>query len=336
MGNKSDNKKNSFRLSDEARAVIDNEYSQPAMGGVYDFGEDADDYQQAYLPKSYPQRRRRSPAPVYVPQEEYPEEEYEDEEYEEEPRPRKRKKHRLRKLLIRVLVLSLLVIIADIGVLFYRGELWFNQPRKRDYPVRGPVITEKAGAVSWKDFSQQNIQMCYIRATKSTAYEDERFDKNAEGSGQTKLPVGFMHVYDPNMAGEDQAEHFIEVCGNMNGRLRPAVDCDFGLLYKIIPPDYTVLCNELRIFADRIEEEYGCTPIIKCSSKVYTAIAADERFDDCPIWYVSEFSKPDDTVDWELWGYSSRVRFDHYDSHSFLEMVLLRDGEEQLEEMYLN
>ncbi|WP_294481440.1 GH25 family lysozyme [uncultured Ruminococcus sp.] len=247
---------------------------------------------------------------------------------EEEAPPKKKKKHWLRRLIISVIVLCFTVMAVDIGILFFTGHLWFNEPRKRDYPIRGPVITEKAGEVQWKRFAQQNIQICYIRATKGISYEDKLFEKNKEGSGQTGLPTGMIHIFDPMLDGEEQAEHFIEVCGGMGGRLRPAVDCDLSFFYSILPSDSKKIAERLRAYADRIEEEYGCTPIIKCDSGFYEDIASAELFDDCPIWYVSEYHKLPKDVRADLWGYSSRVKFSFYENHNFLEMVVLNGGED--------
>ena len=128
--------------------------------------------------------------------------------------------------------------------------------------------------------------------------------------------------------GEEQAEHFIEVCGGMGGRLRPAVDCDLSFFYSILPSDSKKIAERLRAYADRIEEEYGCTPIIKCDSGFYEDIASAELFDDCPIWYVSEYHKLPKDVRADLWGYSSRVKFSFYENHNFLEMVVLNGGED--------
>lgn len=305
-GSTKNNGKSSFRLSDEARAKIDFEYADVSEKyrrrmGVYDYGET----------------------------------EYEDEEEYEEDIPRKPGKHRLRKLAFRLILLCLLVLLVDLGILLFTGQLWFNEPRKRDYPIRGPVVNESIGKVDWDKFAQQNIQMCYIRATKSTAYEDERFSENKSGSAETELPTGMLHIFDPTMDGKTQAEHFIEVCGSMEGRLRPAVECDPNVMYFVVPLDYGEVSDRLRAFADRIEEEYGCTPVIKCGKRIYEKVVKDERFDDCPVWYESEFTKPAKDVRWDFWGYSSRVRFDYYENKKFLEMVLFDGDEEHFEEMYI-
>ncbi len=293
-------RKTSFRLSDEARAEIDREF--------------------AFVPE------RHIDAPIIS--EGYYDIPEDITESADEPIIEKPKKHWLRKLAIAVMLLGILVIAVDIGILFFTGQLWFNEPRKRDYPIRGPVITDKEGEVLWKRFSQQNIQICFIRATKGVSFEDKRFEENKEGSGKTALPTGMLHVFDPFKDGKEQAEHFIDVCGGMGGRLRPVVDCDFGLMYSILPSDEEKVSDRLRAFVDRIDEEYGCTPIIKCDKDVYDDIAGKERFADCPIWYVSEFRKLPDNVRADLWGYSSRVKFSYYESKGFLEMVVLNGGED--------
>lgn len=349
---KDNTQKNSFRLSDEARAEIDNEYSDVSQEYLDRLGynrsgdEEFEDSDEEY---DNSDEEFEDSGEEYDSDEEFDDsdEEYDDsdeecgdsdeenDDSEEEEAPRKPKKHWLLKISFKLFKLSLVVIMIDIIALFYSGQLWFNQPKKRDYPIRGPVITEAQGTVDWKNFAKQNLQMCYIRATKGTTYVDKCFKGNRSGSSKTSLPTGMLHIFDPMASGSKQAEHFIEVCGSMDGRLRPAVDCDMGLLNKVLSPGQEKLSSELRAFVDRIKEEYGCTPVLKCGSRFYEKVAGSEDFDDCPIWFVSEFSKPDKEVRWDLWGYSSRVKFDYYEKKSFLEMVLLDGDEERLDEMYI-
>ena len=73
--------------------------------------------------------------------------------YEEE-KPR----HRfLKKLVKRLIILCAVVLVINLAVLLYTGRLWFNEPKKRDYPIRGPVVTESMGEIRWKSFAKQNI-----------------------------------------------------------------------------------------------------------------------------------------------------------------------------------
>lgn len=54
-------------------------------------------------------------------------------------------KHRLRRFIIRFSLLCVIVIMINIAVLFFTGKLWFNQPDKNDYPVRGALIDSGYG-----------------------------------------------------------------------------------------------------------------------------------------------------------------------------------------------
>lgn len=248
--------------------------------------------------------------------------------YEEKPRRRRR-----RKLFFTVVFICVLVLTVNLGVLLYTGKLWFNEPRKRDYPVRGPVISENEGKVGWSSFSEQNIQMCYIRATKSTAYEDKNFKQNQKGAAQTELPVGYLHIFDLTMDGADQAKHFADTAGDLSGRLVPAVEVDRSGFYRIFPVDYDDLSEKLLDYVDVIEEYCGRKPVIKCGKDIYENVVSKEEFDNCPVWYVSEYSKPDENVRFDFWGYSSRVKFNYYESGGYLEMTLFNGSEEEFQKM---
>ena len=346
--------KNSFQLDDEARAKIDMEFSEVSQDFEADIGRAADASQMneddaarrssRRPPQRRPERRRLRPErrrvqpvrrEVYAkPQyEDRVDEEYEDDLPEEEFIPRRRKKHRLLKFAVRAMIFCGVLLLINIGLLMFSGQLWFNEPKKRDYPIRGPVITEKLGAVEWEKFAQQNIQMAYIRATKSTVYEDERFKKNKLGSAKTDLPTGMLHIFDPMMDGSDQADHFIEVCGDMDGRLRPAVEIKLGILYRVTSPDMDKIAERLEEFCDCIEDEYGCTPVIKCDAVSYENVVDRECFEDCPIWYESEYTKPEENIRWDFWGYSSRVKFSFYENRRFLEMTVFDGDEDKLDEL---
>ena len=140
--------------------------------------------------------------------------------YEEE-KPR----HRfLKKLVKRLIILCAVVLVINLAVLLYTGRLWFNEPKKRDYPIRGPVVTESMGEIRWKSFAKQNIQTAYIRATKGTTFEDGAFRDNWNGSKDTDISVGAYHVLELDTDGTKQAEHFINAVGeDLSGRLIPAV-----------------------------------------------------------------------------------------------------------------
>lgn len=256
--------------------------------------------------------------------------EYSNYEIPEIPKPRKYKKWML-KLAVRIVIICIIVLFINLCILLWSGKIWFNEPKKRDYPVRGPIVDESLGNISWENFASQNIQMAYIRATKNCTYEDENFQKNKKGASETDLPVGALHIFDIKLDGKQQAEHFISVCGNkeeMTGWLIPAVEVKNTGLYKILPIDYDKATQNLLDFVETIKDEYGYYPIIKCNSKIYKNIISRDEFSNCPVWYESFYSQPDEEIDWEFWGYNNRVKFSYYESGKYLEMVLFNGSEE--------
>lgn len=266
----------------------------------------------------------------------------EDELYDEEV-PVKPKKKRLRKFIVRVVILCMILMLVNIGVMFATGNIWFNEPKKQDYPIRGPVITEKMGEVNWDKFSHQNIQIAYIRATKSSTYEDKNFSDNWEGANENDFPVGALHVFDPTIDGKEQAEHFIDVVGNLKGKLLPAVEVKMTGFYRIFSPDYEKVTKRLVDFVETIYAHYKINPIIYCNKKTYKNIVCcpkkfsqknTENFKGCPIWYEDLFSKPKD-IKWNFWSYTNRVKFNYYETDCYLTMVLFNGKEKDFQKYYV-
>ncbi len=270
---------------------------------------------------------------VEIDDEGYP---VEEEDWEEGPLQEKpKKKSLLRKLMVRLIALGLIVLLVEIGILLWSGQIWFNEPKKKDYPVRGPVMDNKYGEIYWSKFGGQNIQMCYMRATKGTNYVDESFEKNWKDSKKSKLPVGAMHVFELNSDGKEQAENFLSVVGDMTGKLVPAVEISPGFFAKLFSPKVNEVGTNLRDFVNAVKEKCGAAPIIKCSSYAYDKYIRGE-FSDCPIWYESLFSQPDDDIDWTFWEYTSRATLESFDkSGRKVYMSVYRHDEEEFKKLIL-
>lgn len=252
----------------------------------------------------------------------------------EEEKPR----HRfLKKLVKRLIILCAVVLVINLVVLLYTGRLWFNEPKKRDYPIRGPVVTESMGEIRWKSFAKQNIQTAYIRATKGTTFEDGAFRDNWNGSKDADISVGAYHVLELDTDGTKQAEHFINAVGeDLSGRLIPAVEVRLRGLYRLLPPDYYEAADNLADFCDRIEKQYGVRPVIYCTERTYkNIVASDSRFNKDKIWYESLFSKPDEDMDWTFWTYTNRVKFSFYESGEYLHMTVFNGSEDDFKKLII-
>lgn len=271
---------------------------------------------------------------VEIDEEGYP---VEQELYEDElPSGEKRKKKSfVRKLMVRLIALGLIVLLVELGILLWSGQIWFNEPKKKDYPVRGPIMDSKCGEIFWSKFGDQNIQMCYLRATKGTNHVDESFEKNWKDSKKSKLPVGAMHVFELNSDGKEQADNFLSAVGDMDGRLVPAVEVSPGFFTRLFAPKVSTVGTNLRDLVDRIKEKCGYAPIIKCSSQAYDKYIRGE-FSDCPIWYESVFSQPDDDIDWTFWEYTGRATLGSFEKSSRkLYFSVYRYSEEEFEKLII-
>ena len=273
---------------------------------------------------------------VELDEEGYPiEPELEDEqEYEPQEQPKK-KKSLLRKLIIRLIAVGLVVLLIELGVLLWSGQIWFNEPKKKDFPVRFPVMDSDCGEIYWSKFGGQNIQACYIRATSSTNHVDKRFEKNWEDSRKSNLPVGALHIFDLSADGKAQAENFLSAVGDMTGRLVPAVEISPNILERIFSPGVNEIGTNLRDFVNAVKESTGVTPIIKCSSSAYEKYVKGE-FGDCMIWYESLYSQPDDSIDWTFWEYTSRMQLESFEKQGrHLHMSVYRHDEEEFRKLII-
>ena len=186
-------------------------------------------------------------------------------------------KHRLRRFIIRFSLLCIIIIMINIAVLFFTGKLWFNQPDKNDYPVRGALIDSDMGKIRWDVFSKQNISAAYIRATKGTSFKDEQFDDNWKASHDSELLTGAYHVFSLNTDGKKQAEYFCSVIEkSMNGRLVPAVEVKLTGIYVVVAPDKDKIVSNLRDFCNYIESRYGVKPVIMCTNRSYEKYVQNE------------------------------------------------------------
>lgn len=272
---------------------------------------------------------------VEIDEEGYPIE-YEDELYPPQEEAPRKKKSVLRKILVRLLILCVIVLLADLAILLYSGQLWFNEPRKKDFPVRGPVMDNSGGEINWKAMSKQNVQMCYLRATSSDSYIDDSFEKNWESAKRSAVPVGAMHVFDLKTDGKAQAENFLSAMGELKGRLIPAVEISPSIVKRLFAPDVNKVGTNLRDFVDTVKQACGAAPIIKCSSSAYDKYIKGE-FNDCMIWYESLFSEPKSDVSWTFWEYTSRMRIEGFEkSDKYLHFSVYRNSEADFKKLIIN
>lgn len=220
----------------------------------------------------------------------------------------------LKRFLTFLIIFCLIIVTVNVGIMFFTGKLWFNQPEKNDYPIRGAFVDSDMGEINWSTFSEQNLSLAYIKATKGTSFKDKNFDDNWKQSKKCTLITGAYHVFNLTKSGEKQAEYFCNTFGEtLNGRLVPAVEVKLSGVYSVIPPDKQTVINNLTEFCGYIKNKYGVNPVIICNKRSYEKYLSSD-FQDFPTCMVSLFSQPDENSEWDFWCYNPRVRVKGYEN----------------------
>ncbi len=260
--------------------------------------------------------------------------------YEELPEKKQghRKHPRLRKFLFRLVLICLIVIAVNVLILFYTGTFKLNQPRKRDYPVRGVYFDGGQGELSWKTLETQNISFAYVRATKGKSYTDKGFEQSWESAESSTLLTGAVHDFDFSANGEKQAKNFCSAMGeSLDGRLIPAVDLTASLWEIISNRDTEAVTNRIENFIAYVRDYYGCEVVLICDSYSYEKFVSDIS-EECIIWCESTWKKVDYTESWDIWQYSNRGKIEGYEkSGSYCSLLTASEGMsvEQFKEKFL-
>lgn len=367
-------KKQKFRLDDDVRQKIEQEYSQPTKrsGRPQTVNEPHPHHTEKRPPrKPRPeemrreqqvsggreqiprQKKRKKPMPKRPPvQNKRPRpkrrdydryESYEDYGDIEELAPPKKKKHRLWRIAIISIIICVIVLAVNMAALLFTGKIWFNEPKKRDYPIRGPIVNSDIGSVNWDRFAKQNIQLAFISATKSTTYVDKNFEENWNASQAEEIPTGAIHRFDIAVDGAEQAEHFHKTVGSLKGHILPVVQVKLTGMEKVFMPDYDKITKRLVDYCERIGKLYKVRPIIFVDKNSYKKIICNEKiftskyktnFERCPIWYESLYSKPKEDINWQFWGYTNKAGYSYCDNGKNM-YVTLFNGDKKAFEAYI-
>ena len=140
------------------------------------------------------------------------------------------------KKFIGICIMIIILTVCIIAFLIYNGNIKFNNPSSKDYPVRGVDVSEYQGEIDWEKLSNQNIDFAYIKATEGSSYTDERFQYNYQNAITTNLKIGAYHFFSFDSDAISQSENYIKNVPKDMNLLPPVVDIEFyGDKNKNIP-----------------------------------------------------------------------------------------------------
>ncbi len=235
---------------------------------------------------------------------------------------KKNEQNRTGRLLLLLLVLTAVLI----GVLFYRGVLWFNMPSEDRYPVRGVDVSHYQSKIDWQVLaaSEPKLSFAFIKATEGSGTVDECFAANWVGARAAGLYVGAYHFFSFESAGETQADNFIAQVPREPDALPPVIDLEYYKTENL--PEKQEVQAHLRTLLDRLAAYYGKTPIIYTTESCLNAYLTDiDR--DYILWIrsITQLPKGDLAAQWSLWQYNPRGRLPGYSGgETFIDLNVYR------------
>lgn len=193
-----------------------------------------------------------------------------------------------------------------IAYLFYAGILWFNNPSKIVYPIRGIDISHHQGAINWKALKSEKIDFIYMKATEGSDFIDKQFLANWERANKDGYKVGAYHFYRLCTDWRAQANNIINTIPSQHDTLPVAIDLEYLGNCKT-SKSYEEVHADLRAMVHVLEDHYGRKPIFYVTDEFYENYIMGE-FEDISLWYRDIFTTPHikDGRDWLFWQYSNR------------------------------
>jgi lysozyme len=204
----------------------------------------------------------------------------------------------------------------------------------KGYTVHGIDVSKHQGKIDWKRVSRMKkdgiqISFTFIKATEGITRQDNKFETNWKQLGQNDILRGAYHFYYPSRDANKQADNFISTVKLSKGDLPPVVDIEYsnGRSAKKI-------CEDLKVFCDRIEHQYSVKPIIYTNINFFNTYLKDS-FDDYPLWiagyfdhdrFYNEFNTP-----WIIWQHSEKGKVDGISGN--VDFNVFKGSLEKLEDM---
>lgn len=150
----------------------------------------------------------------------------------------------------------------------------------------------------------KNIKFVYVKATEGATYRSRHYQYNIENARQYGIHVGAYHFFRPNVPVEKQFRNFTTVVKKEDQDLIPLIDVEVrgnNLTVK-------ALVDSVLSFADKLEDYYGCKPMIYTGHAFYNSYLSG-KIPGYPL-FIARYSKVEPRLtggaNWVLWQFSEK------------------------------
>ena len=177
-----------------------------------------------------------------------------------------------------------------------------------DKNYNGIDVSKHQGTINWDVVRKDNkIQYVYIKATEGSDLVDERYKQNLQKARKLGFKVGSYHYLTNKSSVVNQFKNFASTATREDQDLIPVIDVE-------VCKQWTAqqLRDSLKVFANMVEDYYGCKPIIYTYENFFRNNLG-KAFADYPI-FIAKYSRTStelpniNGVKWILWQYSDNGR----------------------------
>ena len=164
----------------------------------------------------------------------------------------------------------------------------------------GIDISKHQGDINWEELKKnQSIKFIYIKATEGSDFVDPRYHENIRNARKHGFKVGSYHFLSTRSAATTQFYNFIRNAKREDQDLIPIIDIE-----RLSPWNSQQLRDSVKVFADLIEDYYGCKPLLYTSEKFFTSNLG-RAFAHYPL-FIAKYSsnQPNIGYKWILWQFS--------------------------------
>ena len=237
---------------------------------------------------------------------------------------------------------SVVVVLLVLAACFFGGYYLLKSKTVQINPlfvsandVIGVDVSHYQAEIDMNALADQGISFVYVKATEGTGYTDPNFPVNWANAKTSALEAGAYHFFSFDSPGKDQAWHYIDVVGSLDGELVPVVDVEWYADKKQNPPARADVERELASFLQVLETHYGVRPMIYTSRDVYDLLLSGS-FDEYPLWVCSTILPAwlEWGDMWTMWQYNDRARLAGYSGGEvYIDLNVIAGGRSGLDSL---
>lgn len=140
------------------------------------------------------------------------------------------------------------------------------------------------------DWSKVTAKFCYIRATMGSDVKDKRYLEHLDSATKHGIPVGAYHFLTAKTDVKTQFDNYMSVVNRTLIVLRPMLDVEESTYWNA-PKGFTDTDahNFIRVWCNLCKKNYGVSPIIYTTEKLFERYQLDKDFEDC-IWWIANYN----------------------------------------------